>query len=431
MNYIFRLVVIFTLYFFTAVCLAIEQPAIMVKHSDTLGISSEQPFDVLVTQDQSGDDDNWDKYQEYYSVLAGYHGQFSFTLPSTMTRESVSKLVLEINFRGPKYHEQPWRWALWDNKRSKWVTIGTNRQAPNWRWIMLKFDAPGEAKDFIAQNGSIKMRYASPGNDASAMDYLALKVTGDSNTGGDNTGEGNTNGEPSDWWRPGLGVTWQYQLTGLIDTSVNADIFVIDLFDTPQSAIDELHALGRRVICEFNAGLWEEWRDDAGRYPESILGAPRDGWPGERWVDFRQMDIVGPILLDRLEVAVAKKCDGVEPDNLDSIVNNTGLPLTANDQLIFNRWLAEQAHQRGMAVMLKNDLVQIPDLVDYFDIALNEECFEFNECDMLLPFINAGKPVVSVEYKGDMDTLCSGAASLGFNLIVKKLGLDAWREVCP
>ena len=39
---------------------------------------------------------------------------------------------------------------------------------------------------------------------------------------------------------------------------------------------------------------------------------------------------------------------------------------------------------------LKNDLDQVPQLLPYFDWALNEECMAYDECDLLAPFIDAG-----------------------------------------
>ena len=36
-----------------------------------------------------------------------------------------------------------------------------------------------------------------------------------------------------------------------------------------------------------------------------------------------------------------------------------------------------------------------------FDWALNEECVQYQECDQLTPFIEAGKAVFGVEYQGD------------------------------
>ncbi|CAF3731767.1 unnamed protein product, partial [Rotaria socialis] len=91
----------------------------------------------------------------------------------------------------------------------------------------------------------------------------------------------------------------------------------------------------------------------------------------------------------RLHLATKKGCDGVELDNVDAyMVNNnrSGFLLSYNDQLKYNIWLAKEAHQRNLSVGLKNDLDQIKDLVEYFDWALNRQCWEYKSCDMLQPF---------------------------------------------
>ena len=124
--------------------------------------------------------------------------------------------------------------------------------------------------------------------------------------------------EPDTIWQPVPGTSWQWQLMGDINTSHDVEMYDIDLFDTPQSIIDELHAEGRIVICYFSAGTYEDWRADAGDFPEAVLGEGLDEWPGERWLDIRQLDILEPIMKARLELAVEKACDGVEPDNVDA-----------------------------------------------------------------------------------------------------------------
>jgi uncharacterized lipoprotein YbaY len=42
-------------------------------------------------------------------------------------------------------------------------------------------------------------------------------------------------------WQPTPGTSWQIQLSGSIDTSLDVALYDIDLFDTPQDVIDELH----------------------------------------------------------------------------------------------------------------------------------------------------------------------------------------------
>jgi endo-alpha-1,4-polygalactosaminidase (GH114 family) len=132
-----------------------------------------------------------------------------------------------------------------------------------------------------------------------------------------------------------------------------------------------------------------------------------------------------------VDLCSAKGFDGIELDNVDGYTNNTGFPLTARDQLTFNLALATSAHARGLSVGLKNDLNQIGDLVAAFDWALDEECFAYGECDLLGPFIAAGKAVFNVEYTMTPDQFCPQAKAAGFSSLVKHLNLDAYRVACP
>ena len=235
---------------------------------------------------------------------------------------------------------------------------------------------------------------------------------------------------PETVWQPAPGVTWQWQLSGAIDTSYDVLMYDIDLFDTPQATIAELHVAKRVVICYFSAGSWEDWRPDAGDFPSHLIGDPLDGWPGERWLDIRQIALLEPIITARLDLAVEKGCDGVEPDNVDGYSNASGFPLSYQDQLAFNLWLTELAHQRRLSIGLKNDLEQILDLVEHFDWALNEQCFQYNECDLLLPFVQSGKAVFGVEYELTNNEFCPQANALDFDFLRKHWELDAWREAC-
>lgn len=234
----------------------------------------------------------------------------------------------------------------------------------------------------------------------------------------------------ADGWKPTPGTSWQIQLQGTINASHKVKMYDVDLFDTPQSVIDTLHSRGVKVVCYFSAGGFEEWRDDANAFPSDVLGNPLDGWPGERWLDIRRIDVLAPIMEARLDLAEEKRCDGVDPDNVDGYTNATGFPLTAEDQLHYNQWLAEEAHARGMAVGLKNDLDQIPDLVGHFDFAVNEQCVQYQECDLLTPFIIANKPVFGIEYKGKKNKVCAEANRRNFDTLMKRLELNSWRRAC-
>ena len=227
-----------------------------------------------------------------------------------------------------------------------------------------------------------------------------------------------------------LNSSWQIQYTGKIDLNLDVDVYNLDLFDTDSSVITQLHERGIFVMCYFSAGSFEDWRADAGQFPQEVLGKNMEGWPGEIWLDIRQIELLKPIMESRLDIAMQKDCDGVDPDNVNGFENDTGFPLGYEDQINFNIFLANAAHERGMAIGLKNALAQIPELLPYFDWALNEECFSYNECQILLPFIKAGKPVFVIEYKTVPAEFCPQANDLNFNALQKNLELDAFRVPC-
>ena len=257
---------------------------------------------------------------------------------------------------------------------------------------------------------------------------------GTGGSGGGTGGSGGTDaGTGAGIWQPAPRTSWQWQLTGTIDTSFDVAMYDIDLFDAPQSVIDSLHARGIVVICYFSAGSREDWRPDVGGIASSAVGNPLDGWPGEKWLDIRSTS-VRTVMRGRLDLARMRSCDGVEPDNVDGFLNSTGFSLTAADQLDYNRFLAGEAHARGLSVGLKNDPDQAPALEPDFDWELDEECLQFSECGAFASFISAGKAVFHVEYS-DVATaanVCPQTQPLQFSTLIKHRDpVDAWRVACP
>jgi hypothetical protein len=255
-------------------------------------------------------------------------------------------------------------------------------------------------------------------------------------------------------WVPALQSRWQYQLqgvaayasTGGINTVISAppagggaavspQVWDFDLYvdqavsgnntTLNTAGVNAVHARGGHAICYISAGTWENWRVDAGQFPASVLGS-KNGWPGEKWLDIRQISVLGPIMSARIQKCKQTGFDGIEFDNVDGYANRTGFPLTATDQFNYNTYLANLAHQNGLSAALKNDLGQLSDLKPYFDYAINEQCMQYKECDFPAPglpgWTASGKAVFEVEYKSN-NLNCTKSNGWNFNAILKDLNL--------
>jgi hypothetical protein len=227
---------------------------------------------------------------------------------------------------------------------------------------------------------------------------------------------------------PAPTATWQWQLTGPLDLSVPAELYDVDLFDTSAETVERIHAQGARAVCYFSAGTRERGRPDP--FPASVAGKALEDYPDERWLDVRKLSVLAPIVERRLDLCARKGFDGAEADNVDAYANDSGFPLRAADQLRFNRFLARAAHARGLSIGLKNDLDQVKALEPAFDWALNEQCFQYEECDRLRPFTAAGKAVFVAEYELAPSAFCARARAAGLMAMRKRLELDAVREPC-
>lgn len=203
--------------------------------------------------------------------------------------------------------------------------------------------------------------------------------------------------EPSEAIPITTGATWQWQLTGQHDLTWDVDVYDLDLFRIDEQDVATVHGDGRLLLCYFSAGSYEPWRPDADAFPEEVIGKGLDGWPDERWVDHTDPR-VRAIMTDRMDLAVQLGCDGIEPDNVTAYQENNGFGLSATEQLDYNRFLADEAHARGLGIALKNDVEQVKTLVDWFDYAVNEECYAYDECQRNRPFVDADKAVLNAEY---------------------------------
>lgn len=263
--------------------------------------------------------------------------------------------------------------------------------------------------------------------------------SGSGSGGGNGTSSGNTTVK----WQPAVGVKWQIELLyPLNNTKIDADVYDIDVFDTPKSTISDLQSMNRKVICYFSAGTYENWRSDADDFLSSDKGSNLDDWPGERWIDTNSEN-VRKIMQARLDLAKEKGCDGVDPDNIDAYDNSNGLKLTQDDAIDFVNWLAGQAHSRGLSVGLKNGGAIIGSVIKNMQWSVNEQCAQYTECDTYAAFTDANKPVFHIEYpKGDdtnnddevttkqKSSACNADSASDFSTVIKNMDLDNWVEYC-
>jgi hypothetical protein len=249
-------------------------------------------------------------------------------------------------------------------------------------------------------------------------------------------------------WTPAKGTTWQIVLNkALSDDTLNSlattwkdtEVFDIDLYTNPKSTIDKLHENGKKVVCYFSAGSYEPYRPDSSEFQQSDLGLTLDGWPDEKWLN-TSSPAIRSIMLKRLDTALGKGCDAVDPDNTDGFDNVNGLGLTEASAIDYMRFLAKAAHERKMAIGLKNSGAIIAEVLPDMQFSVNEQCVQYNECETFRPFVDDNKPVFGIEYPKETNTevttavvtkICGNKEVEGFSTLLKNMDLDEWVEVCP
>ena len=232
------------------------------------------------------------------------------------------------------------------------------------------------------------------------------------------------------WWTFPARPTWYWQLTGAVKNNRAVALYDIDGFENTAAEVATLHGEGKHVICYIDVGTAENFRPDYKSFPKSVLGRT-NGWPGERWIDIRQLGIVDPIMERRFRMCAEKGFDAVEPDNMEAFSNASGFPITAAEQLTYNEWVANTVHSLGMAVLQKNDAEQTPEQASLFDGALTEQCNEFKECAAFQPYLAAGKPVLNAEYRLAKTHFCAADQAAGIMGARFNLALNGYRfEPC-
>lgn len=229
------------------------------------------------------------------------------------------------------------------------------------------------------------------------------------------------------------GAYWDWQLTEPFDLSVDVQVIDLDPDSVTPAQIAALKARGVRTICYVSVGTVENYRDDADLFPEHVLGDVYDDWPNERFLDIRQHDAILPLMTARFDRCRALGFDAIEPDNMDLHENDTGWPITAQDQIAYLRPLIAHAHRIGLEIGQKNAPALIPALHREFDFIILESCFHYGFCHDALVYAQAGKDVLAAEYSHkpvDRRAACAHGAEAGTRFIFKDRELAAGGQAC-
>jgi Glycoside-hydrolase family GH114 len=194
------------------------------------------------------------------------------------------------------------------------------------------------------------------------------------------------NGKPMRWdWQ--IGRVAPLQRTG----RRAVDIYDIDGFLTTAAQVRALHTRWQaatlphpKAICYLDMA-WEDYRPDASPglvFPADTLGKVYYGYPQERWVDFRQLDALKPMLTERIAMCARKGFDAVELDDIDSFdpPSTTGFHLTPGDAQNFLAFAFNEIHRYGMTGLWKNSPYLSWWGRRYADGAIVEECYFYRQC---------------------------------------------------
>ena len=152
-------------------------------YTTTNGGDGGQPVTNMHVQDQSGSQDNWNKYVEFTTPGSNkYRGYRSYTLPASISPATITSIQIEANYRGPQQSYQTWTWKIYNWNNSSWVTLGNNNGASDWTWTYFTFSASGTMSDYVnSSTAEIRIRLMSNNTkDNAQLDYETVIITSSS-----------------------------------------------------------------------------------------------------------------------------------------------------------------------------------------------------------------------------------------------------------
>jgi len=231
--------------------------------------------------------------------------------------------------------------------------------------------------------------------------------------------------------RPAIDVSWQVQLSGSFDASIDVALYYIDLDNLTGAEHTALSNSGRHMACYLSAGSYEPWRPDAASFPATVIGNALADYPDEHWLDIRNTAVTS-LMGARLDQFESSGCSSVAIANVTTSGENTGFDITATEQSNYLTWLSNEVHRRGLLAGLATAEDRLGVVEPLFDWAYAQSCWVDDHCSDYAPFVAAAKAVLAVEF-GDattVPTICAGVAGTGIDLLIKPQDLSANRFAC-
>jgi hypothetical protein len=431
--------------------------------------------DALAAKDQTGKQNNSSKYVQF-GLPSGqaYQGYRSYYLPNSIDAKAITTITLISNVFGPSSQDDEFAWSIYNWDTNAYEKLGNQNNCGGtagrfackadkhsfvvWKWI--QYNVIGRPlSNFINSNTrEIRVQLAS-GNSSSYvnMDYESFSVYSNSSQGS--------------MWVPPVDVRWQWQIqarpgvfkntnginVGICQPTykggpcVKPEVFDIDLYVDPSivgtwdgdpvaddfvfttDAVKAIHKSGRHVVGYITVGDAEHWRPDFQQMVDfdaacghCFIGkAFSKTFPNEWYVNINndkgQADFVRKMMQARIDKVAAAGFDSVEPDVDNAAFNNSGFKISAATQVAYNVSIANIAHSDGLSINLKSDVDQAMNskLIAAFDYVLDEQCFQYHQCNEYSGFQKAGKSIFNAEYRVAPDQFCPKANAENINSIKK------------
>ena len=188
--------------------------------------------------------------------------------------------------------------------------------------------------------------------------------------------------------------TWALQYQGELMPK-DRDFMILDLFSYSKEQVESLKNAGVTVYAYFSLHA-EDWRPDYHKFKELSLDSDLDGWRGEDVVSPKYTKELIEIMKARIDLAIKKGFQGIDPDNVDAWYYYLGGK--GDKKQIFSTaayWneVARYAREKGLACGLKNSAF-LYGLVKP-DFIMCESAYKWSEIEGYLRF---NVPVFNIEY---------------------------------